>query len=300
MSGGNATRTDDGYFPRGSMLRTVHEERLVGLFYGQRALCIGALMPLNFVGTMAHTRWHDRMFQRLSHTGMAFEAVMFGSRAEADNVLAMIAKMHQRVQGELPVDAGATKAGTPYSAMDPDLMLWTVAVIADSAQRFYELFVRRLSDDERERLWQDYLRFGELFGMPAAQCPQTYAEFRQWWHTRLYSEQMHLTPEARYIGHATAFRIPLPAAHAPFMLLQNTVQLGALPAIVRRHYRLHFGPADQAAYIAAVAALRSGRLLAPAPLRRGSSQHLYRLVATTEADRIAHGRPTPQMADVAA
>src|SRR5690242_322178 len=44
-------QTDDGYFPRRtSMLRRVHEERAVGLLYGQRALCIGALAPLNYVG----------------------------------------------------------------------------------------------------------------------------------------------------------------------------------------------------------------------------------------------------------
>jgi hypothetical protein len=31
-------------------------------------------------------------------------------------------------------------------------MLWTLAVIADSGPFFYELFVDRLSDHERERL----------------------------------------------------------------------------------------------------------------------------------------------------
>jgi hypothetical protein len=47
---------DEGYFPRGrSVLRQVHEEHLVGLFYGQRALCIGALAPLNYVGTSEHS-----------------------------------------------------------------------------------------------------------------------------------------------------------------------------------------------------------------------------------------------------
>jgi hypothetical protein len=45
----------DGYFPEGSILRWVHSERAVGLFYGQRALMIGALNPLAFVGTTEHT-----------------------------------------------------------------------------------------------------------------------------------------------------------------------------------------------------------------------------------------------------
>ena len=31
--------------------------------------------------------------------------------------------------------------------------LWTVAVMMDSAEFFYDLFVRRLTAEERERLW---------------------------------------------------------------------------------------------------------------------------------------------------
>src|SRR5438477_8627961 len=100
MSGG------DGYFPGAtSTLRRVHEERLVGLFYGQRALCIGALAPLNYVGTSEHSAGKLTPFKRLARTGKAFEAIYFGDRAEADKVLAYVAKMHERVNGELPEDA---------------------------------------------------------------------------------------------------------------------------------------------------------------------------------------------------
>src|SRR5829696_6762317 len=125
--------TDDGYFPRvSSVLRRVHEERAVGLLYGQRALGIGALAPLNFVGTLRHTRARDKPFQRLVHTAKAFETIFFGSTAEADAVLEAVWRLHERVRGELPEDAGPVRRGTPYSAFDPELMLWTVAVIADS------------------------------------------------------------------------------------------------------------------------------------------------------------------------
>src|SRR6478752_7641806 len=159
-------QVDGGYFPRGtSVLRRVHEERAVGLFYGQRALCIGALAPLNYVGTTEHTANKTRPFRRLAHTAKAFEEVMLGSRAEADAVLASVHRMHLRVKGELPEDAGPFKAGTPYDALDPELMLWTVAVLMDSAECFYDLLVRRLGPDEREALWQDYAHFAELFGM---------------------------------------------------------------------------------------------------------------------------------------
>ncbi|MBO0767651.1 MAG: DUF2236 domain-containing protein [Solirubrobacterales bacterium] len=287
----------EGYFPRGSsILRRVHDERLVGLFYGQRALCIGALMPLNYVGTMAHTHWRDRLFQRLAHTAEQFETVYFGTRAQADALLVRVHRMHRQVHGTLPFDAGATAKGTAYDAFNPELMLWTVAIIAESALHFYELFIGRLSDAEREAYWQDYLRFGELFGTPRESCPRTYVEFRQWWDAQLNSELMYLTEEARYVGHATAFRIPLPPLHQPFTLAHNAIQLGSLPPVVREHYGLRYGPADRLAYAAAVAGIRAGRIVTPDLLAKGSSAIFYRQIAVSEARRIARDQAPVKLA----
>src|ERR1700682_6494663 len=92
------TAIDGGYFPRGrSTLRMVHEEKAVGLMYGQRALCVGAVKPLNYVGTSEHTRNKSTPFRRITHTGGMFEAVFFGTRAQADRVLAAVDGMHERV-----------------------------------------------------------------------------------------------------------------------------------------------------------------------------------------------------------
>lgn len=86
---------DTGYFPRGSsILRRVHQERIVGLLYGQRALCIGAAMPLNYIGTSEHSYAKLTPFRRLAHTGKAFEDIYFGTQAEADEVLARVRRLH--------------------------------------------------------------------------------------------------------------------------------------------------------------------------------------------------------------
>lgn len=285
------TGLDRGYFPAGeSMLRKVHEERVVGLLYGQRALGIGALAPLNFIGTRRHSRHFDKPFQRLARTGKAFETVFFGSRAEADRVLGIVERMHSRVEGKLPETVGPLPAGTPYSAFDPGQMLWTVAVIADSAQRFYELFVRRLSDDERDRLWADYVRFGELFGMPRDEVPSTYAEFREWWEQRLRAPDVQLTDEARYVGGSIMFGIPAPTTRAPAMALHNLVMLGSLPPLVRKAYRLTWTPAHDVAFRGAVTALRASRPLVPESLLRGANTDSFDRVADRERWLLANGR----------
>jgi uncharacterized protein (DUF2236 family) len=287
---------DTGYFPRGSsMLRRVHDEHLVGLLYGQRALCIGALSPLNYIGTSEHSYAKLTPFKRLVHTGNAFEKIFFGARSEADGVLRYVRRLHERVVGSLPEDAGVAPAGTPYAALDPALMLWTVAVIADSAQCFYELLVRRLSSDEREALWQDYIRFGELFGMPRSAAPASYEDFRAYYRERLAGEDMFLTDEARYVGYATAFEIPLPRLHQPAKRIHDLLMLGSLPQRVRSMYGLHFARRDAVAFDAVVRAVRLARRGMPTPLARGWNTRAFERVARTERWRIEHGRPTPQV-----
>lgn len=289
--------SEEGYFPAGrSILRRVHSERAVGLFYGQRALMIGALNPLAFVGTIEHTNARQMPFQRLARTAETFETIFFGSRAEADRALDSVHRLHDRVSGVMPADAGVTAAGTPYSAFDPELMLWTLAVIADSGPFFYELFVARFTDDERDQLWREYVRFGELFGMPREVAPASHREFRAWWEAKLASEEMYLTPEAREIGYSTAFEIPLPRTRAPAKRVHDLIMLGSTPPRVREIYGLEWSAAKAAAFRATVAALRGARPLTPGSLRRGTNTGSFRLVARTERRRLERGQRTPQVA----
>jgi uncharacterized protein (DUF2236 family) len=296
--GARTEKADDGYFPRAiSVLRMVHEEKAVGLMYGQRALCVGAVKPLNYVGTSEHTRNKRTPFRRITHTGGMFETVFFGTRAQADCVLAAVEGMHERVVGELPHDAGPHyPAGTPYSAFDPKLMLWTVAVIADSAEWFYDRLVRPLTSEEREALWQDYLRFAGLFKMPRSTAPPTHREFREWYEQQLAGADLHLTDEARFMGHASAFEIPVPSSRQLAKRLHDLVMLGSLPERVRELYGLRYTSAQAAACAAVLASGRFARLLAPRSLTHGSCIPEFEMVAQTERHRIERGQPTPQLA----
>ncbi|MBV9309224.1 MAG: DUF2236 domain-containing protein, partial [Solirubrobacterales bacterium] len=216
-------------------------------------------------------------------------------RAQADQVLSYVHRLHQKVEGTLSEPAGVFAAGTPYSAFDPGLMLWTVAVIADSAECFYELFIGRLTDEEREALWQDYVHFAELFGMPRDAAPPSYSEFRVYWENKLASDEMFLTPEARYIGYATAFEIPMRSVDQPGKRIHDLIMLGSLPPRVRELYRLSFGRREAAAFRTAVRAISAARRIAPARLARGWNTASFERVAGEERSRIERGKPTPQV-----
>jgi uncharacterized protein (DUF2236 family) len=282
------------YFPPGrSLARMVHGERSVGLLYGQRALLIGALEPLTYTGTMLSTRAADKPFKRLARTAKIQETVFLGTRAEADAVLADVHALHEKIQGELPEAAGPYPAGTPYSAFDPELMLWTLAVIADSGRAMYETMVRPLSEEEREGLWQDYVRFGELFGLPREEMPASNAEFEAWFGGKLASPDLQATEHGLEMAPLVAFRQPVPTAARGNLAIQNHLIKGTLPPRVRRIFGIRWSAMHEHSFRAIAAAHRRARRAFPYPVRRGRNDYFFDLV--TQAEQRRGGTVTPEL-----
>jgi uncharacterized protein (DUF2236 family) len=102
--------------------RWVHDRCTVGLFYAQRAFCIGVSNPLVFVATAIRSTITQMPFERFARTAKTFETIFFGGRLEADRVLADVEAKHKAATGVLPMDIGLYPAGTPYSALSPELM----------------------------------------------------------------------------------------------------------------------------------------------------------------------------------
>ena len=281
-------RRDTGYFPPSeSVLRRVHEERAVGLLYGQRSLLLQATHPVAFTGLLASTDGTPAPFQRLARTAKIMETVYFGSRAEADKVTRAVQKLHGRVRGRTDRDAGRHPAGTAYSANDPEFLLWILACLADSALVLHRVFVGDLTAAERERYWDDYLLVGELFGLDRAHAPRTYREFRDYMRERIASRDLYVTEEARELGRRVAFDLPLPAARRAALPAVNLAVTGSLPRRVRRLYGIGWSAAHEAAYQALVRSHRLSRPVVPLSLKRGSCARDYELVARTERRRLA-------------
>jgi uncharacterized protein (DUF2236 family) len=280
-----ASGSDRSYFPAGeSILRRVHRERAVGLLYGQRALLMQATHPVAFTGLVGSTTGLDAPFKRLVRTAKTMEAVYFGDRAEVDRVTARVRAMHSRVRGTIDRDAGPHRGGTPYAADAPDMLLWILACLADSALVIYRTFVAPLDDPaQRERFWSDYLLVGELFGLPRAQAPEDYAAFRAYMRDRVHSGELYVTDDALEIGRRVAFELPLPARRRPALPAINLAVAGTLPPRVRALYRLPWGAAHEAAFRALAAGTRLSRPLLPHAARRGECARDYDMVARAEA-----------------
>src|SRR3954463_2717171 len=122
----------DGYFTDDSMLRRIHRERAVALS-GPRALLMQAAPPLAVPGLLAHSTAMDEPYERLARTAEVMSTIGFGARDEAAAVTRRVRARHRRVRGRIPNATGSFPAGAPYRADQPDLLMWVLFTLVDSA-----------------------------------------------------------------------------------------------------------------------------------------------------------------------
>jgi uncharacterized protein (DUF2236 family) len=230
-----------GYFTADSPLRAVVGHRLTALS-GPRALLVMAAHPVAFQGFFAHTGALDDPYARLARTAQVMDAVAFGTRTEADRLTRRVRSMHARVRGELPEAAGRFPAGTAYRGDDPDLLLWILAALADSALLVYSKYVRRLDRDARAALWRDYRVVGRHFGLAPGDMPATIEDFDAYMRDTLRSGDLLVTPQARELAVDIVLHPPVPLHLRPVVELVNQITVGLLPSQIRRLYRFSWDP----------------------------------------------------------
>lgn len=250
-----------GYFDESSMLRRVIGEYAVALS-GPRALLMMAAHPVAFAGFFAHTGALDDPYARLRRTGEVLDVIAWGEdRTVADGATARVRAMHRHVRGHTPEAAGRFPAGTPYRADDPELLLWILACLVDSAAVVYEKYVRGMTSSQRDALWADYSIVGALFGLDEDNMPGDWSAFRAYMDRMLRSGDLFVTRQARELAVEIVLHPPAPLMARPLVELTNQITIGMLPGDLRRQYGLRWDPVRSLAL--AGAAQYAKRVLMP-------------------------------------
>jgi uncharacterized protein (DUF2236 family) len=225
----------DGYFTDESMLRRVNRERVLALA-GPRALLMQTAHPLAVAGLLAHSTALDEPYERLARTAQVLNAIGFGSRDDADRVTARVRAMHRRVRGALPQAVGPYAAGTPYRADDPELLLWVLFTLVDSATLVYRRYVRDMSRREEDVLWRDYRVVGRLFGLRDGDMPATLADLDEYRRSMLAGDRLDVIPWAGERARRIVLEPPLPLVARPLRDTVNFITIGLLPDRIRDQY----------------------------------------------------------------
>jgi uncharacterized protein (DUF2236 family) len=208
---------------------------------GGRALLLQIAHPLVAAGVAEHSAFREDPWKRLEGTMNAVWSVVFGSRSQADRAARRVRAMHGKVKGTLSEPMGPFPAGTPFSALDPELLLWVHATLVDSALLVHSQWVRPLSEAEQRAYYEDMKTCARLFGTPAKVIPPTLADFRAYFAAMLDGDEIWVTETAREIARAV-LNPPLPLVLRPGMEAVKVVTASLMPPRLRRDYGLRWDP----------------------------------------------------------
>ena len=137
---------------------------------GIAAVLLELAEPRVRTGVWEHTSFRRDAAQRMRRTGYAAMVTIYAPAGAARAMIAGVNAAHARI-------AGATPAGQPYRADDPELLAWVHATAAYGFMQAYDAFVRRLSAAERNQFLAEGAPIAALYG--ATEAPRNEAALEQ-------------------------------------------------------------------------------------------------------------------------
>jgi uncharacterized protein (DUF2236 family) len=237
------------------VIRRIGNSPLTPFLGGGPAVLLQVAHPLVAAGVVRHSDYRGDLWRRLERTLRALYLITFGTKAEAERAAEAVQSVHSRVIGKTDVQLGGFPPGTPYSAHDPELMLWVHATLIEVSLTIYQRFVRALSPDDQERYYREMALVARLFGTPVVVIPRSLADFRDYLAAQLAGETITVTPPAREVA-AVILEAPLPAPMRLLVPAHRLATAGLLPSRLRREYGLRWSPLHELALPLAAQSVR--------------------------------------------
>ena len=242
-----------GLYADDSVTRRVNRENVLFLG-GGRALLMQLAHPKVAAGVDEHSDFRSHPIRRLRRTILMTIAIVFGDRETALAAARAVNQAHAHVRGH------------DYRALDPDLLLWVHATLADTALVTYETFVQHLLAPEREDFYQEFKLLGELLGIPRDRFPDTLSDFDDYMDAMMSTGPVHVGERAKDLGRLV-LRPSLRLLPGPAMIPFEVVTAGLLPPTLREQYGMAWGPRQQRVFRLAAKTLPRLVALTPPVLR---------------------------------
>jgi len=174
VSGGGAPRLDyaqppgdPGLFGPDSVCWRVHADFTSMLVGGVAALMLQMLHPLALAGVLDHSDFRRDILGRLRRTATFVAGTTYGSRHDAESLIARVRRIHRAVVGTAP-------DGRPYAADDPALLTWIhVAEVHCFLQGYLRYMNGALSVADQDRYYDETALVAEQLG--AREIPRSSA-----------------------------------------------------------------------------------------------------------------------------
>ena len=203
---------------------------------GGRALLLQVAHPLVAAGVAQHSDYQRHPWKRLTRTLDTTIKIVFADAETSARAAARLAGRHASVRG-------VAGDGTPYDARDPALLLWVWATLVDTSLTLYERCFGPLPAGDRERFYSEQQLFAHACGVPADDCPPTFADFTAYL-ARMVAGELRVTEPARAVRDSIA-GAAVAAPLRPLLAPHTLVTAGLLPPELRTQYGFEWGPRRQ-------------------------------------------------------
>lgn len=227
--------------------------RLV-LFGFQRITATETAFPEISRGLEEHSNFFGDGFGRGVRTFRALTRTVYGPGSEQSG--AEVRDLHKHVKGEMP-------DGSRYHALDPEQFYWIHATFVDHLIYSTDMFIRRLSFEEKVQIFEESKTWYSLYGVSDRFQPRTYDEFLGYWDSML--DRCESTKVLRYGTGYLVQGIPAPRhipgpvwrlISWPLSKYADLIPVGSMPAQVRAALGLRWTPAQERRYQRVAAIIR--------------------------------------------
>ncbi|HUJ62550.1 MAG TPA: oxygenase MpaB family protein, partial [Kofleriaceae bacterium] len=164
---------------------------------GGRAALLQLAHPMVAFAIDQHSRTRDDVVGRFQRTFRNVFAMVFGELDDALAAARRVHRVHERVQGTIPIALGAWPAGTPYHANDVDALRWVHATLVDTTIVVRERLDGAVAVADKDAYIVELNRFAALFGIPRDRLAWSWAEHAAYMARMLYGDQLAVAPCAR-------------------------------------------------------------------------------------------------------
>jgi len=157
---------DPGMIARDSVAWAVHGDFTTMMIGGTAALLMQMLHPAALAGVWDHSSFSGDASGRLRRTAQFIAGTTYGSAEEAEALVALVRRIHDRIHGQLP-------DGTHYDANDPALLTFVHVAGALAFVDAYHRYKAPLSRAEQDRYFVETAAVAR--GLGAVDMPETRA-----------------------------------------------------------------------------------------------------------------------------
>lgn len=150
-------RGEPALVPPNSVSWRIFKNPLSLFIGGVAAVILELAEPSVRSGVWDHSSFRKDAITRLRRTGAAAMMTIYGPRSAAEDMIAHVVAMHDRVRGTTP-------AGDEYRANDQRLLDWVQATASFGFMEAYSRYVSPLAREERSRAFAEGEPAAKLYG----------------------------------------------------------------------------------------------------------------------------------------